>query len=112
MPGARRRCPGRRDSARGCSGLPHVLCSGWRPGDSPPAPRADGGTTMERRRWPSVGVPDLVFGLVLIAVLIGGRTGFLNDPGTSWHLRLGREIARAGAVPRFDTLTYTREHVP
>ena len=61
------------------------------------------------RRW-MPGVPDLVFGLVLVVVLIGGRTGFLNDPGTFWHLRLGREIVRTGDVPRYDMLTYTRDH--
>jgi hypothetical protein len=59
------------------------------------------------RRW-KPGVPDLVFGLVLVTVLIGGRTGFLNDPGTFWHLRLGREIVRTGGVPRCDSLTFTR----
>lgn len=63
------------------------------------------------RRWVP-GMPDLVFGVVLVAVLIGGRTGFLNDPGTFWHLQLGRQIARTGDVPRFDTLTYTRDHAP
>lgn len=62
------------------------------------------------RRW-LPGMPDVVFGVVLVAVLLGGRTGFLNDPGTFWHLRLGREILRTGDVPRFDTLTYTRDHV-
>jgi hypothetical protein len=62
------------------------------------------------RRW-SPGVPDLVFLLVLIAVSIGGKTGFLNDPGTFWHLRLGREILATHAVPQSDLLTYTREHV-
>src|SRR4051812_2703848 len=66
--------------------------------------------TWSRRFVP--GMPDLVFGIVLVTVLLGGRTGFLNDPGTFWHLRLGREIARSGHVPRFDTLTYTRDHVP
>ncbi len=52
-------------------------------------------------RWSRVavpGVPDLVFGLVLLTVLAGGRTGLLNDPGTFWHLRLG---ARSGATATF-----------
>src|SRR3954470_21591161 len=57
-------------------------------------------------------MPDLVFGVVLVTVLIGGRTGLLNDPGTFWHLHLGREIVRTGAVPRVDTLTYTRQSTP
>jgi hypothetical protein len=61
------------------------------------------------RWWP--GVPDLVFLLVLIAVSIGGKTGLLNDPGTFWHLRLGREVLATHAVPRSDMLTYTRENV-
>src|SRR5438874_1973507 len=68
----------------------------------------EGRLTMSLCRRGMPGVPDLVFLLVLVAVLIGGRTGFLNDPGTFWHLRLGREIARTGVVPRIDTLTYTR----
>lgn len=58
------------------------------------------------------GVPDLVFGIVLATVLVGGRTGLLNDPGTFWHLRLGREIVRTGDVPRVDTLTFTRSDTP
>lgn len=66
--------------------------------------------SIARRLAP--GVPDVVFGLVLATVLIGGRTGLLNDPGTFWHLRLGREIVGTGDVPRFDTLTYTRDRQP
>jgi hypothetical protein len=62
------------------------------------------------RRWVP-GVPDLVFGAVLVLVMVGGRTGLLNDPGTFWHLRLGREIVRSGDVPRADMLTYTRDRV-
>ncbi len=58
------------------------------------------------------GVPDFVFGLVLATILLGGRTGFLNDPGTFWHLRLGRDILRTGTVPRLDILTFTRDHQP
>ena len=54
------------------------------------------------------GVPDLVFALVLGSVLIGGRHRLLNDPGTPWHLRLGRDLARTGLVPRSDGLTFTR----
>src|SRR4051812_32702108 len=67
------------------------------------------GVTWRRHLVP--GVADMVFGLILVSVMIGGRTGFLNDPGTCWHLRLGREIVRTGSVPRSDTLTYTREQV-
>jgi hypothetical protein len=59
------------------------------------------------RRW-APGVPDLVFGLVLVSVLIGGRFRLLNDPGTLWHLRLGQDILRTGRVPRIDTLTYSK----
>src|SRR3954470_8279871 len=68
--------------------------------------------TVSDNRWWTPGVPDVVFGIVLAVGLIGGRTGFLNDPGTFWHLRLGREILRTGDVPRCDTLTYTRDRVP
>jgi hypothetical protein len=62
-------------------------------------------------RW-IPGPGDLVFGTALGLVLIGCRFGLLNDPGTPWHLRLGREIIAAGSVPRFDTLTYTRDRTP
>jgi len=55
---------------------------------------------------------DFVFGFVLVLTLVGGRFGFLNDPGTPWHLRLGREIIANGAVPRCDTLTFTRDQAP
>ncbi len=54
------------------------------------------------------GPADVVFGFVLGLTLIGGRFGLLNDPGTPWHLRLGREILATGGVPRSDTLTFTR----
>jgi hypothetical protein len=55
-----------------------------------------------------LGVPDVVFGIVLALVLFGDRA-ILSDPGTFWHARLGREIVRTGDVPRWDTLTYTRD---
>lgn len=58
------------------------------------------------------GLPDLVFGLVLASVLVGGRYRLLNDPGTLWHLRLGREILSTGTVPRVDSLTFTHAGEP
>src|SRR5271157_1961363 len=54
------------------------------------------------------GPADAIFGFVLVLLLLGGRHGLLNDPGTPWHLRLGREILATGSVPRCDTLTFTR----
>jgi hypothetical protein len=44
--------------------------------------------------------------------LAGGRGALFNDPGTLWHLRLGREILTTGTVPRCDTLTFTRSQSP
>ena len=58
------------------------------------------------------GPSDAVFGFVMGLLLIGGRHGLLNDPGTPWHLRLGREILASGCVPRSDTLTFTRNGAP
>jgi hypothetical protein len=63
-------------------------------------------------RWLVPSVPDVVFALVLVTVLTGGQYRFLNDPGTPWHLRLGRDITCAGGVPRVDSLTFTRGGVP
>lgn len=57
------------------------------------------------------GVPALVFGVVLAMSLVGGRTAFLNDPGTFWHVQLGREILQTGSIPRVDGFTYTRNRV-
>ena len=74
---------------------------------------------MYERKHPLVGwcrlIPgpsDLVFALVLVLVLIGGRHALFNDPGTLCHLRLGRDIVASGSVPRCETLTFTRTHVP
>ena len=41
-----------------------------------------------------------------------GRHALFNDPGTLWHLRLGRDIVASGSVPRCDTLTFTRAKSP
>ena len=59
------------------------------------------------RRW-MPGVPDLVFGLVLTATLVGGHYRLLNDPGTLWHLRLGQDILQRGKIPQVDTLSFSR----
>lgn len=58
------------------------------------------------------GVVDLVFFLVLTSVLVGGRFRLLNDPGSFWHARLGRDILATGTVPRADHLTFTKEGTP
>lgn len=63
------------------------------------------------RRW-LPGPAELVFGALLWMILIGGRHGLLNDPGTTWHLRLGRDILANGSVPRADTLTFTHANQP
>ncbi len=62
------------------------------------------------RRAP--GLPELVFGVVLVLGLVGGHRAFLNDPGTFWHVELGRRTLAEGHVPRADMLTYTRPGVP
>jgi hypothetical protein len=67
-------------------------------------------TTRLARLLP--GPADAIFGFVLVLLLLGGRHGLLNDPGTPWHLRLGREIIATGTVPRSDTLTFTRSGAP
>jgi hypothetical protein len=66
-------------------------------------------TNARFARW-LPGPAELVFGAVLGMILIGGRHGLLNDPGTPWHLRLGRDILASGALPRWDTLTFTHDH--
>jgi hypothetical protein len=60
---------------------------------------------MERATKVSLG-PDLVFAIILGTGLISGKA-WLNDPGSPWHLRLGRDILATDAVPRSDTLTWT-----
>ncbi|MGE3821056.1 MAG: hypothetical protein AB7I30_16710 [Isosphaeraceae bacterium] len=58
------------------------------------------------------GVVDLVFFLMLISVMVGGRYRLLNDPGSFWHARLGRDVLTTGGVPRADSLTFTRGGAP
>jgi hypothetical protein len=70
--------------------------------------------TSSGARWGRLvpGPGELVFGIVLVLVLIGGRYGLFGDPGTPWHLRLGRDILASGSVPRYDHMTYTRQGTP
>ncbi len=58
------------------------------------------------------GAPAVVFGLVLVLGLTAGRSKFFQDPGTYWHLRLGRDILQTGHVPRTDGLTFSRDQTP
>jgi hypothetical protein len=58
------------------------------------------------------GPSEAVFIFLLIIILIGGRHALFNDPGTLWHLRLGRDILATGTVPRCDHLTFTRTNTP
>jgi hypothetical protein len=52
-----------------------------------------------------------VFLVVLALALQLGATALLNDPGTSWHIRVGQEVWRAGA-PHADTFSFTRHGEP
>ncbi len=67
--------------------------------------------TSKWARWSRLipGPAEGVFFIVLGLVLVGGRYGLFGDPGTPWHLRLGREILVTGSVPRHDFLTYTHQ---
>jgi hypothetical protein len=55
------------------------------------------------------GPAEVVFLVVVGLVTVGGRHSLFNDPGTAWHLRLGREILAKGEVPRTDFLTFTHK---
>jgi hypothetical protein len=67
--------------------------------------------TTTRATWDRFipGPAELVFAIVLVLVLVGGHYSLFSDPGTPWHLRLGREILASGSVPRHDFLTYRRQ---
>src|SRR5215213_1220767 len=109
-----RRKGGKRPPARETSAGRRAVSYGSPRGSDPASSAGVGANVIDAprpRRWMPA-MPDLVFGLVLATVLIGGRTGLLNDPGTFWHLQLGREILGTGHVPRVDSLTYTRQGVP
>lgn len=67
---------------------------------------------MDRNSSWRLSAPALVFLVVLALALTAGRSGFYHDPGTFWHLRLGREVLQTGTVPRADFLTYTRDQTP
>lgn len=75
-------------------------------------PESSDGAKATRRWSLQLGAPEFVFVFVAIGSLWRGRTRFLNDPGTFWHLRLGREMLATGAVPREDFLTSTRFGTP
>src|SRR5262249_40933225 len=60
-------------------------------------PHPKGGiSTLVRWRCCLPGPVELVFVIVLLITLIGGWHSLFNDPGTLWHLRLGRDIVASG----------------
>ncbi len=65
--------------------------------------------SSSKRTWWLPGPEEVVFACVLSMILIGDCHGLLGDPGTPWHLRLGREILLTGTVPTHDTLTFTHQ---
>jgi hypothetical protein len=67
---------------------------------------------LVQSRLPIPGPRDIVFAIVLVLVLAGGRHALFNDPGTYWHLRLGHDILATASAPRCDSLTFTRFQEP
>jgi hypothetical protein len=65
-------------------------------------------------RWRSLlpGPAELVFLMLLGIILVGGRHALFHDPGTFWHLRLGRDILETRMLPVSDTLMFTHAGAP
>jgi hypothetical protein len=55
-----------------------------------------------------VSIADVIFLAVLWRVLALGQSALLNDPGTPWHIQLGRDTWRTGHVPTTDAYSFTR----
>ncbi len=51
----------------------------------------------------------LLFLALWLGLLVVGRTALFRDPGTFWHVVLGRQILAAGAVPWTDVFSFTCE---
>ena len=50
----------------------------------------------------------VLFLAIWLVLLIVGRTSLFRDPGTFWHVVVGRQILETGRVPQADTLSFTR----
>ena len=59
---------------------------------------------MTLPRWVSPGA--VAFLLIWLLLLAGGRSAFLNDPGTFWHTTTG-ELILGGGMVRTDPYTFT-----
>jgi len=58
-----------------------------------------------RRFWRAE--TGIFLGIWLVLMLLG-RSAMLRDPGTFWHVRVGREILDSGHVVRTDSFSFTR----
>lgn len=53
-----------------------------------------------------------LFLVLLIVLLVAGRSALLRDPGTFWHTRLGLDAWSTGQFTRHDSFTFTRDGHP
>ncbi len=61
--------------------------------------------------WYQPSVADLIFLAVVFLALQLGQTELLNDPGTGWHIQVGRAVWQSGP-PHVDSFSFTRNGTP
>jgi hypothetical protein len=64
-----------------------------------------------RPAWFLPSIADFVFIIIVLLALRLGQTELLNDPGTGWHVRVGRQVWDTGP-PHVDQFSYTRAGEP
>jgi hypothetical protein len=55
---------------------------------------------------------SLIFIAAWLLLMVAGRQALFRDPGTFWHVVVGREILQTGQLPREDHFSFTREGHP